>query len=98
MAFADRIPLIQKLEQLRGSKVICYLTSLREGVPAQMGDDAIRELFYQLLALPERPVEKLDLFLCSDGGDSVLPWRLVPVFRQFAKSFAVLVPYHAYSA
>lgn len=98
MAFADRLPLIKKIEDLRGSKVICYLTSLRQGVPAQMGDDAIRELFDRLLALPERPVEKLDLFLCSDGGDSVLPWRLVPVFRQFAKSFAVLVPYHAYSA
>jgi hypothetical protein len=33
-----------------------------------------------------------------DGGDSVLPWRLVPIFRHFAKSFAVLVPFHAYSA
>lgn len=33
-----------------------------------------------------------------NGGDGVLPWRLVPVFRQFAKSLAVLIPYHAYSA
>ncbi len=98
MAFADRLPLIRKIEELRGSKVICYLTSLRPGVPGQMADDAIRELLDQLLALPERPVEKLDLFLCSNGGDSVLPWRLVPIFRHFAKSFAVLVPYHAYSA
>jgi hypothetical protein len=98
MAFADRLPLIKKIEDLRGSKVICYLTSLRPGVPGQMGDDAIRELLDQLLALPVRPVEKLDVFLCSDGGDSVLPWRLVPVFRHFAKSIAVLVPYHAYSA
>jgi hypothetical protein len=98
MAFAERLPLIKKLEELRGSKVICYLTSLRPGVPGQMGDDAIRELLDQLLAFPKKPVEKLDLFLCSDGGDSVLPWRLVPVFRHFAKSFAVLVPYHAYSA
>src|SRR5262245_56037166 len=98
MAFADRLPLIKKIEELRGSTVICYLTSLRPGVPGQMDDDAVRELFDQLLGFPERPVEKLDLFLCSNGGDSVLPWRLVPVFRQFAKSFAVLVPYHAYSA
>jgi hypothetical protein len=98
MAFADRLPLIKRIEELRGSKVICYLTSLRPGVPGQMNDDAIPELLDQLLALPARPVEKLDLLLCSDGGDSVLPWRLVPVFRHFAKWFAVLVPYHAYSA
>jgi hypothetical protein len=98
MSFADRLPLIKKIEDLRGSKVICYLTSLRPGVPGQMGDDAIREILDQLLAFPGRPVDKLDVFLCSNGGDSVLPWRLVPVFRQFAKSLAVLVPYHAYSA
>jgi rubrerythrin len=98
MAFAERLPLIKKLEGLRGSKVICYLNSLRPGMPGQMADDAIPELLDQLLAIPETPVEKLDLFLCSNGGDSVLPWRLVPVFRHFAKSFAVLVPYHAYSS
>lgn len=98
MAYADRLPLIKKIEQLRGSKVVCYLTSLRQGSPGTMNKDATRELFDQLLALPEKPVEKLDLFLCSDGGDSILPWRLVPVFREFAKSFAVLVPYHAFSA
>lgn len=98
MAYPDRRPLIKKIEELRGSKVICYLTSLREGVPGSMTDDAVREIFDHLLALPKPPVERLDLFLCSDGGDSVMPWRLVPVFRQFAKWFSVLVPYNAYSA
>jgi ClpP class serine protease len=98
MAFADRLTLIKKIEQLRGSHVICYLTSLRPGVSAQMADDAIRDIFDHLQALSNRPVDKLDLFLCSNGGDSTLPWRLVPVFRQFAKTFSVLVPFHAYSA
>lgn len=98
MAFADRLPLIRKIEELRGSKVICYLTSLRPGASGQMAEDAIREMLDQLLAIPQRPIPKLDIFLCSNGGDGVLPWRLVPVFRQFATSFSVLVPYHAYSA
>ena len=56
MAFANRLPLIRKIEELRGSKVICYLTSLRPGVPGQMADDAIRELLDQWLALPEKVV------------------------------------------
>ena len=64
-----------------------------------MGEDAIRELIDKLMEVADWPEpRKLDLFLCSDGGDSVLPWRLVPIFRTFAKSFSVLVPYHAYSA
>src|SRR5439155_25016739 len=51
-----------------------------------------------LLLLPERPFPKLDVFLVSNGGDSVVPWRLVSLFREFAKSFNVLIPYRAYSA
>jgi hypothetical protein len=98
MAYVDRLPLIQRIEQLRGSKVICYVTSLRPGASGQMGEDAIRELLDQLLALPQNPIDKLDVFLCSNGGDGVLPWRLVPIFRHFAKQFAVLIPFHAYSA
>lgn len=98
MAYTDRIKLIQQIEQMRGSRVICYLTSLRQGVPGQMADDAIREILDQLLAISNPPIDKLDVFICSNGGDAALPWRLVPVFRQFAKSFSVLVPYHAYSA
>jgi ClpP class serine protease len=98
MAFVDRLQLIKKIEEMRGSRVICYLTSLRPGVPAAMEEDASRELFDHLLAIPGRPIKKLDLFLCSNGGDSSLPWRLVPVIRQYAEQFAVLIPYHAYSA
>ena len=83
---------------MRESRVICYLTSLRPGIPAAMEEDAGREIFDHLLAIPERPIKKLDLFLCSNGGDGTLPWRLVPVIRQYAEQFGVLIPYHAYSA
>ncbi len=98
MAFASRIPLIQRLQELRGSAVICYLTSLRPNVPSQMADDQVRVFFDQLLLLPNRPIEKLDVFLCSNGGSGTVPWRLASLFREFAKSFCVLIPYRAYSA
>ncbi len=96
--YNERLEIIHEIEECRGSRVICYLTSLRPGVPGQMTEDAVREIFDHLLAIENPPVEKLDLLICSNGGDGVIPWRLVPVFRQFAKSFCVLVPYHAYSA
>ncbi len=63
-----------------------------------MAQDQVRVFFEHLLLLPSRPVEKLDVFLVSNGGDSVVPWRLVALFREFTKSFSVLIPYRAYSA
>src|SRR5258708_23097413 len=63
-----------------------------------MAEDAVRVFFDHLLLLPSRPIAKLDLFLCSNGGSGTVPWRLVSLFREFAKSFNVLIPYRAYSA
>lgn len=98
MAYAERLNLISEIESLRQSKVICYLTSVRPNVNAQMGDDAIREFFDHLLLLPERPVKKLDVFLCSNGGNGVVPWRLISLLREFANEIGVLIPFRAYSA
>ncbi|MGO8703203.1 MAG: SDH family Clp fold serine proteinase [Candidatus Brocadiia bacterium] len=55
-------------------------------------------MFDQMLLLPSRPVEKLDIFLCSNGGSGTVPWRLVALFREYAKKLCVLIPYRAYSA
>jgi hypothetical protein len=41
---------------------------------------------------------KIDLFLCSNGGDGIVPWRLVTLIREFANHFSVLVPFRAFSA
>jgi hypothetical protein len=98
MSIERRRELIEKIEQDRESHVICYLTTLRQNVPGQMAEDAVRVFFDHLLLLPERPIEKLDIFLCSNGGSGTVPWRLVSLFREFSKSFAVLIPYRAYSA
>jgi hypothetical protein len=96
--YADRLKLIKQIEDVRGSHVICYLTSIRPNVSAQMSEDAVRVFFDHLLLLPTRPIEKLDIFICSNGGSGTVPWRLVSLFREYAKSFNVLIPYRAYSA
>jgi hypothetical protein len=98
MSVENRRNLISQIEKIRGSSVICYLTTLRQNVPGQMAEDAVRVFFDHLLALPQRPVSKLDIFLCSNGGSTTVPWRLVSLFREFATSFNVLIPYRAYSA
>jgi hypothetical protein len=98
VAYADRLKLIEEIEQLRNSKVVSYLTSIRQNSVAQMADDAVREMFDHLLLLPSRPVKQLDVFLCSNGGSGTVPWRLVSLFREFAEKVTVLIPYKAYSA
>jgi hypothetical protein len=98
MGYAERVKLIEEIEQFRKSKVVCYLTSVRPNVVANMADDAVRQMFDHLLLLPARPVEQLDVFLCSNGGSGTVPWRLVSLFREFAKKIAVLIPFRAYSA
>ena len=98
MGMTERRELIQRIEKLRESSVICFLTSLRPGVPSQIADEQVRVMFDHLLKLDQRPVSRLDVFLCSNGGQSTVPWRLVSLFREFSSSFNVLVPYRAYSA
>src|SRR5438045_2118465 len=61
---ADRLALIKRIEEMRGSSVICFLTSLRPNTPGIISDDSVRVFFDHLLLLPSRPVDKLDIFLC----------------------------------
>jgi hypothetical protein len=98
MSFQDRIEIIKEIEKLRESKVVCYLTSLRPNLAASMSEDVVRIFFDHLLLLQERPVPKLDIFLCSNGGSGALPWRLVSLFREFSQKIGVLIPFRAYSA
>jgi len=93
-----RTELIKRLEELRSSSVICLLTSLRPGVQGLISDDQVRVMFDHLLAIRPRPIPRLDLFLVSNGGNGVVPWRLVSLFREFAQKFRVMIPYRAYSA
>ncbi|WOF73507.1 hypothetical protein QMT40_001140 [Parvibaculaceae bacterium PLY_AMNH_Bact1] len=98
MTHAARTQIIREIEDARDSHVICYLTSLRPGLGAQMMEDSVRVFFEHLQLLPNRPVDKIDLFICSNGGNGVVPWRIISLFREFAKEIGVIIPYRAYSA
>ena len=98
MTAQTRLPLIQRIEKTRGSKVICYLTTLRTGLVGAMADDAVRHFFDHLALLGSRPVEKLDVYLVSNGGSGTVPWRIVPLLREYTKHLGVILPYRAYSA
>lgn len=89
--------LIKKIEGLRQSKTIAYLTGDRPGaVSAQIAMDIIPVFSNQLRKLGK--TDKIDLFLYSIGGDTMVPWRLVSMIREYCDTFSVLVPYKARSA
>jgi hypothetical protein len=96
----DKQQLIQKIEKLRGSRVITYLTSDRQGAPgtpsARIAMDIVPIISKHLRSLGK--TENIDLFLHSSGGDTMVPWRLVAMIREYCNKFSVLIPYKAHSA
>jgi len=54
-------------------------------------------LFYRHLETIGK-VRKIAMFLYSTGGDTMVPWRLVNLIREYCDKFIVLVPYKAHSA
>jgi len=96
----ERLELILKIQEYRGSKVLVYFTGDRRPFPSQVAEDAVLPLYKHLLALKEAEpkMERIDLFLYTRGGDVSVPWRIVTMIREFCSDFSVLIPYKAHSA
>ena len=93
----DRKSYIQQIEKLRNSRVITYLTSDRQGpFNARIAMDIVPIVSKQLRAITKVP--SIDLFIYSNGGDTMVPWRLVSMIREYCDKFSVLIPYKAHSA
>ena len=92
MAHQTPKQLIEDIEKSRKSPLITFY--LKEGII--LDDGCILPLYEQLKAMGKVP--RIDLFLYSLGGITEIPWKLVSMIREFAKRFAVIVPYRAHSA
>jgi len=68
---------LKALQQKRGSKIISYIVSTRQGVNYQIADDAVRIIYDHLLNVGVNSETKIDLFLHGFGGVGVVPWKLV---------------------
>src|SRR5947209_2410580 len=97
--FPERQRLIQEIERHRRRRLLCYLTSTRGSATALMGPEAIPIIYRHLVALElDRDTDGLDLLLHTSGGESVVPWQLMNLLREFARDVHLLVPHYAYSA
>lgn len=95
---SEKENLIKRLEEERGSKVLVYITSDQEPnqLHGQIAGDVI-PIFYEHLK-QIGPVNNLDLFLYSSGGQTTAPWRIVNLLREYCDRLSLLVPYKAHSA
>ena len=81
---------IARLESVRGSRVLTYVTGDRSPTGANIGDDAVRPIFDVLREIGH--VEQLDLFIYSRGGALEVPWRIASALRQYADTWNILIP------
>ena len=100
MSREKRKELLKKLESKRGTKVIAYVTSDRQGLQASIQHDIVSIVHEHILSLPDKKRGKIDLFIYSRGGSADVPWALVSMFREYCQkgSFSVLIPFRAHSA
>ncbi len=61
-----------------------------------MAMDVVRR-FYNHLSILQK-TDKIDVFLFSTGGDTMVPWRLANLIREYCEHLGVLIPYKAHSA
>jgi ClpP class serine protease len=96
MSRESRLELIKKLEQLRSSRVIAYVTGDRRGLETRIATDVFPFVLEHLESIGN--VERIDLFLYTPGGIAVAGTGLVALIREFCQKFSVLIPFKAHSA
>jgi hypothetical protein len=92
---SDRIDNYKKIEALRSSKLLIYITSDRQNAETNIGADILAPFANHLDTLGD--VEKITLFIYSNGGSTLAGWSLVNLIRSFCKDFEVIIPFKCQS-
>jgi hypothetical protein len=94
--FNERKKLYRRLEKLRGSKLITYVTSDRQGMEAQVAPDVLTYLSDQLDAFKSY-TGKISLLLSTRGGFTLAGWGFVNLLKMYCDEFEVIIPSKAHS-
>jgi hypothetical protein len=95
MTADERRQELKRLEQLRGNRVIAYLTGDRGGAETRIGMDVF-PYFYEVLTGIGK-VKQIDVLLYSTGGLTMAAWGLTNLIREYCGRFSVLIPFKAHS-
>jgi hypothetical protein len=96
MGRTERKTLIQEIEHLRKSKLICYLTSDRPGLTMDM-QKSILPIFDEHLNV-KQSYKKIDVLIMTLGGDILAGFGLARLLREYTPSVGALIPDKCQSA
>lgn len=92
----NRKELYEKIEEMRKSKLIVYVTSDRVDYEASISDDAVNYILEHLDKIGK--IDKISMYLYTLGGDTLAAWNIVNLIRQFCNELEIIVPWKARSA
>jgi ClpP class serine protease len=91
-----RRDLIKEIQEKRGTRVICYVTSDRPNATAIVAKDALPIFVNQLRGIDN--TKRLDVLVFTTGGDTLAAFSLGRLVREFGEWVGVLVPDRCLSA
>ena len=91
----NRSALISEIERARDSRVISFVTGDRQNLEARIAGDVLPLFYEHLRAIGN--VREIDLFLYTQGGDSLAGWGLVNMIREHCERFVVIAPFRCFS-
>ncbi len=94
--YKERIELYKKLEELRQSKLLVYITGDRPGFETQIAQDVLNYFSDQLDRIGD--TKRISLLLYTQGGDTMAAWSIVNLIKQFCDEFEVIIPSKAHSS
>lgn len=94
--YKDRLDIYRRLEGLKKTKVLVYITGDRRGLETRIATEVIPYLTHHLDIIGD--VDRISLFLYTPGGDVLASWSIVNLIRQFCDDFVVIIPLKAHSS
>jgi len=95
MGYQERKELYSKIESIRNSKIIVYITGDRRNFETQIHQEVLSFFVRHLDLISD--TNKISLYLYTRGGSTLAAWSLVNLIRQFCKQLEVIVPLKAHS-
>lgn len=96
MSYRERRKIIEKIENIRDTKVITYIVSTRPNINTNIDVEDLR-IFCDHLSDNSFNCKNIDLFIYSYGGDAAMAWALPNLIRSIGKKFSVLIASYAFS-
>ncbi|MCB5223962.1 MAG: serine protease [Candidatus Cloacimonadaceae bacterium] len=95
----DRVQLIQKLEEIRNTKALLYITGDRPGWETQVHQEVLGHFAKHLeLMIDKSKVPRISLYLYTRGGNTLAAWSIISLVRQYCEELEIIVPSKAHSA